>query len=39
MTSPRSEDVAKSEAYTIVSCFSKINIVYTSLRKYVKYFN
>lgn len=38
MTSTRSEDLAKSEAYTIVSCFSKSGIVHTSLKKYVKYF-
>lgn len=36
MTFPRSEDVAKSEAYTVVSCFSKSAVVCTSLLKYVK---
>lgn len=36
MTSTRSEDVAKSEVNTIVNCFSKSGIVYTSLLKKVK---
>jgi len=36
MTSTKSEDVAKSEAYTIASCFSKSAAVYTSLLKYMK---
>lgn len=36
MTSTKSEDVAKSEVYTLVRFFSKSRIVYTSLLKYVK---
>lgn len=31
MTSTKSEDVAKSEVYTLVSSFSKSGAVYTSL--------
>lgn len=38
MISTKSEDVAKSEANTILSCFSKFVIVYASLYKNIIYF-
>lgn len=38
MAPTKSEDLAKSDMYTIVCCFSKSGIVHTSLKKYVKYF-
>lgn len=36
MVSEKSEGSAKSEAYTALSCFSKLDMVYASLLKFSK---
>jgi hypothetical protein len=37
MISTKSEDGAKSEAYTTVRCFLKLTMLYASLWKYINY--